>query len=120
MRMLASAVRPATVQVAWEQSLYVFSDVFGLLLGKNSKKVDGIFIDSRVTKRKQVSNKRARKKKATQAANQKPNMNDTYPRRSQKATSNFSFRGHNDAILGQYAHTRPCIVNRLNGVFYLM
>jgi hypothetical protein len=35
------------VQVAWEQSLYVFSDVFGLLSGKNSKKVDGIFIDSR-------------------------------------------------------------------------
>lgn len=27
MRMLASAVRPATVQVAWLQSLYVFSDV---------------------------------------------------------------------------------------------
>ena len=27
MRMLASAVRPATVQVAWPQSLYVFSDV---------------------------------------------------------------------------------------------
>ncbi len=27
MRMLASAVSPATVQVAWLQSLYVFSDV---------------------------------------------------------------------------------------------
>ena len=40
MRMLASAVSPATVQVAWPQSLYVFSDVCIIIM--NVRVFDGV------------------------------------------------------------------------------
>lgn len=45
---------------------------------------------------------------------------NAHPSRSQQSTSNLPLARHDHSIPGQYPHARSCVVDRFNGVFYLV
>ncbi len=49
------------------------------------------------------------------------NMNQlTNLGRSEKTRGNLSLTRHDNAVLGQYPHASSCVIDRLDGILYLM